>query len=443
MPRLKDIRGHTRLFLEDYSKKILRSEMIRAGIVASISFIAMTWFFVTLFIFPDYFPSAALKEFRGISIFAWLALVFVLLGVYEIIFMGVLRMFMKRERKFPLAPRFFNAFIEISTLSLVIFFSSRAGLGIESIFTPTIFLYFIFIALSSLRLIVSLSFFTGFVAAAEYIIMAFTFMEKYAATDQTGMASVAYSPGFHLSRGLILFAAGLVTGFVSYQIKRRLVSSLESIEERKRVLTIFGEHVSPQVVTRLVEAGGEISNESIYVCIMFFDIRNFSSFCENHSAEEVTGLLNYLFEFIVEIIDEHHGMVNKFLGDGFLALFGAPFPSGDDCANAVMAALAIVDRLEEEIRKGFIEPVRVGIGIHAGDVISGNVGSTRRKEYTIIGDVVNIASRLEQLNKKFSSTLLVSGEVWEQRGDISVKGENLGSVAVKGYSAPVPVYRLR
>ena len=136
-------------------------------------------------------------------------------------------------------------------------------------------------------------------------------------------------------------------------------------------------------------------------------------------------------------------MVNKFLGDGFLALFGAPFPSGDDCANAVMAALAIVDRLEEEIRKGFIEPVRVGIGIHAGDVISGNVGSTRRKEYTIIGDVVNIASRLEQLNKKFSSTLLVSGEVWKQRGDLSVKGENLGSVAVKGYSAPVPVYRLR
>lgn len=429
--------------VEEYPKEILKSETIRAIIVAVIAFGSMAWFLVTLFLFPEYFPSSSMKDFHGISIFGWLAMIFVALGVYEIGFTFVLRFFIKKGKKFPYLPRFINAFIEISTLSTVIFFASHTGLGMEAIFTPTIFLYFIFIALSSLRLIVGLSVFTGFVAAMEYLLMAFHFMDIYDPVQGACLGDVAYSTGFHLSRGFILLFAGIITGFVSYQIKNRLRSSLRTLDERNQVVNIFGEHVSPEVVNRLMEQGGEIGSESRYVCTMFLDIRDFTGYCEDRNSGEITGYLNYLFEFMVDVVNRNHGIVNKFLGDGFMAVFGAPFSEGNDCENAVLAGMEILNMLDSETRSGNIPATRIGIGLHAGDVVTGNVGSAKRKEYTIIGDVVNIASRLEQLNKRFSSSMLVSSEVWEKVTGMNIEAEDLGNIEVRGHQQSIHVYRIR
>jgi len=431
------------LFVEDYPREILKSEVLRSVIVAVIAFGAMAWFLVTLLFFPQHFPRTALQDYRGISIFGWLALIFVALGFYEIGFTFVIRYFIKKRKKFPYLPRFFNAFIEISTLSMVIFFASRTGLGLEAVFTPTIFLYFVFIALSSLRLIVGLSVFTGFVASAEYLGLAFYLMNTYNLSGNACLGDVAYSSGFHLSRGFILLFAGIITGFVSYQIKKRLVTSLQTMDERNSVVTIFGEHVSPEVVDRLMEKGGDIGSESRYVCTLFLDIRNFTGYCENRNSHEIIDFLNYIFDFLVEVINRNHGIVNKFLGDGFMAVFGAPFSEGNDCENAVRASIEMIDMLEKESAAGIIPPTRIGIGLHAGDVVTGNVGSSRRKEYTIIGDVVNIASRIEQLNKRFSSSLLVSHEVWSKISGMKVDAEDLGSIEIRGHQHPVNIFRIR
>src|SRR5207248_2173036 len=131
--------------------------------------------------------------------------------------------------------------------------------------------------------------------------------------------------------------------------------------------------------------GGELRS----VGVMFLDIRNFSSYAAGERPEAVMAYLNTLFDFMIDIVNEHQGIVNKFLGDGFMAVFGAPVEDAERCAHAVGASLEILERLDRLNAAGKIRPTRVGIGLHMGEAVTGNVGSADRKEYTIIGDVVN------------------------------------------------------
>jgi adenylate cyclase len=186
-----------------------------------------------------------------------------------------------------------------------------------------------------------------------------------------------------------------------------------------------------------------LGGEARHVCLMFLDIRDFTTFSEKRRPEEVVHYLNSLFEFMIESVNRHDGIINKFLGDGFMAVFGAPVSDGEDSRHAVEAALEIVARVDELNAAARIPPTRIGIGLHAGEAVTGNVGSAQRKEYTIIGDVVNLASRIEQLNKQFNSQLLVSEVVWQAiNQDVKKEATPLGPVHVKGHEALVQVYQL-
>jgi adenylate cyclase len=140
----------------------------------------------------------------------------------------------------------------------------------------------------------------------------------------------------------------------------------------------------------------------------------------------------------VEILDRHGGIVNKFLGDGFLALFGAPLKAPDAAPRAVAAAREMVVAMEKN-NSGSGWPLRIGIGVHFGEVVAGNIGSPRRKEYTVIGDTVNFAARLESLNKDFNSQLLISAAVRDAIGGDAL---SLGDVAIRGYDRPMAVWQL-
>ena len=145
---------------------------------------------------------------------------------------------------------------------------------------------------------------------------------------------------------------------------------------------------------------------------------------------------------MIDSVNRNHGIVNKFLGDGFMAIFGAPISSDDDRRHAVLAAREIVNTVHIRTLDGSIPPTRIGIGLHAGLAVTGNVGSEQRKEYTIIGDVVNLASRIEQLNKQFGSELLVSETVFDSVPEIHGDSKDIGDVQVKGRGQAVRVYRL-
>jgi adenylate cyclase len=151
--------------------------------------------------------------------------------------------------------------------------------------------------------------------------------------------------------------------------------------------------------------------------------------------------LNRLWGKAVEIVNRHHGIVNKFLGDGFMAVFGALLVAGNHCLNAVNAARELVADVKRATEAGEIPPTRIGIGLHSGEALVGNIGSADRREYTVIGDVVNVAFRIEQLNKELNSSFLVSESVQESAGNPE-SAEQSASLTIRGRNAPMRIYRL-
>jgi adenylate cyclase len=146
---------------------------------------------------------------------------------------------------------------------------------------------------------------------------------------------------------------------------------------------------------------------------------------------------------MIEIVNRHHGIINKFLGDGFMAVFGAPLSDSRDCANAVAAAREILDRVHQEVAQGTILPTTIGIGLHAGEAVTGSIGSSMRREYTVIGDVVNLAARIEKLNKTFGSQLLISEMVWDAARDEGLsQAIPMGQVQVRGRETSIQVYQV-
>ncbi len=301
-------------------------------------------------------------------------------------------------------------------------------------------LYPVFIVLSALRLNARLCVFTGAVAAIEYSTLALYFVGK---TSTATVEPILTSMPHHIIRGLLLLVIGVVTGLVTIQIKKRTLNSFVTVEERNRIRRTFGEYVSPLVMEKLLTLKPDLASEHRSVCVMFLDIRNFSAFAERRTPEAaVVAYLESLFEFMIEIVNRHHGIINKFLGDGFMAVFGAPVSDGADCLNGVEAAREIILRVEREVAAANVLPTRVGIGLHAGEAVTGSIGSALRKEYAVIGDVVNVASRIEQLNKEFGSQLLISETVWQAVSYKFGDATPIGAVRVKGREAPVQLWQV-
>ena len=146
---------------------------------------------------------------------------------------------------------------------------------------------------------------------------------------------------------------------------------------------------------------------------------------------------------MIPLVNQNHGVVNKFLGDGFMAVFGAPLDDTDECGNAVRASVDILRRLDDLNRQGGVPATRIGIGLHVGQAATGNVGAAERKEYTIIGDVVNVASRIEQATKTLKAQLLVSEPVAAKvRERSGLEAEDMGMVELKGQPHPLRLFKL-
>jgi adenylate cyclase len=335
----------------------------------------------------------------------------------------------------PQLRRYLGAFIETSLPSVVLWIHMNNMGAAQALAFVGPFLYFIFIILSTLRLDFWLSAFTGLVASAELVGLAFLHPAAQAAAGDPTLA-----PAFVISRGAVMFACGVIAGAVGTQLRRQFEASIAAASARDRVTNLFGQHVSPQVVERLLAAGSTAGSDTRRVAVMFVDIRGFTAAASVRTPQEVVERLDTAFAVLVDIVDRNGGIVNKFLGDGFLALFGAPFDDPHAAQSAVTAAREMLVAIEQQ-NTGHDWPLRIGIGLHLGNVVAGNVGSPRRKEYTVIGDTVNLASRIEGLNKELGSQLLISDAVHQDIGDVA-GAASLGDVPVRGYAQPVQIWRL-
>lgn len=211
------------------------------------------------------------------------------------------------------------------------------------------------------------------------------------------------------------------------------------LAERQRLQVAFGTYVDPRLAARLLEQGDDVfTGERRDVTVVFVDIRDFTPFAEANTAEDTVTRLNALFEIVVPAVVDAGGHVNKFLGDGALAAFGAPNDLPDHADAAVNAAVLIHRRVTER----FGGTLRIGIGINTGTVIAGTIGAAGKLEFTLIGDTVNVAARVEQLTKTTHDVILVTRETLQAMTSQPLVLFDRGSHALKGKLAPVEVFGL-
>lgn len=341
----------------------------------------------------------------------------------------------RANRPPPLGGRLISAFIETSLpTALILALLGGEARATDALGFPSI-LYYPLIILSILRFDRWISTITGVIAGVEYAAVALWVLDHAPPDALTG------GRADQLAKAAALVVSGALAGAAAARIRRWILKSYATLEERKRARDRFGQFVSPAVADRLLEQK-DLGSEIRHVCVMFLDIRDFTSFSEKRGPEEVVRYLNTLFAFMIDAINEHNGIINKFLGDGFMAVFGAPLSDGKDCRNALAAARVILSRIDEMAARGAIPPTRVGIGLHTGPAVTGVIGTALRGEYTVIGDVVNLASRIESLNKEFGSCLLVSDEVLAAIGEHPHDAVGRGPVKVKGREAPVQLFQI-
>ncbi len=232
-------------------------------------------------------------------------------------------------------------------------------------------------------------------------------------------------------------------GFVifSMRMKKTIYAAVKNETVSNQLSRFFSPKVKDEIMSlneQIVSEKGKLQN----VAVMFSDIRNFTKYCEDKSPEEIVTFLKEYQSIMVDIIFKHDGTLDKFVGDGIMATFGTPSTSEDDASNAVRAAMEMSSSLRSfniDRTKSGLEEIRIGIGIHYGQVVVGSIGSGNRLEYTVIGDTVNIASRLETATKELKREIVFSREVKNQIA-ADIKTTLLGSIEIRGHGKPMQVF---
>ena len=216
---------------------------------------------------------------------------------------------------------------------------------------------------------------------------------------------------------------------------------VEGLRERERIRDVFGKYVSSEIRDQILKGEVELGGKEESATILFCDIRNFTTLSEEHSPAEIVEMLNQYFTEMVRAIRTHGGVVDKFIGDAVMAIFGAFGDVKNHASSALAAAEEMLRRLEAHnfLQQTRGEPIfEIGIGIHTGPVILGNIGSEDRREFTAIGDTVNTASRIESQTKTFGRSILFSKETHELSG----RGVFAGEAALKGKAGSTLLYSL-
>lgn len=209
------------------------------------------------------------------------------------------------------------------------------------------------------------------------------------------------------------------------------------LRERERLHAAFGSYVDPALAQRLLEQPDSLfAGEEVDVTVMFADVRNFTSYAETASPTAAVARLNALFGVLVPILLVHGGHANKYLGDGVLAVFGAPEPLDDHADRAVEAA----GRIQAAVRERFGEDLRIGIGLNTGRAIAGTIGGGGKLEFTLIGDVVNVAARVEELTKATGDQTLVTQATVDALRPGRSRFESRGEHPLRGKAEPVAVH---
>jgi len=225
-------------------------------------------------------------------------------------------------------------------------------------------------------------------------------------------------------------------------LKARIGASLEKKRLQDQLKEMVRRFATPEVAQDLQVSGFALGGKRVVASVMFSDIRDFTPLVESQPPEETIDLINTYYTLMFDAISSHGGVVNQMIGDGLMAIFGAPLPLPDHEASAVRAALEMIELVGMfNLERAAAEKpqIRIGIGIASGEMVAGYAGTSRRATYTCMGDTVNLAARLETHTKLAKRSILIDSATRKALPE-RVAVESLGPVEIKGKAAPVEVY---
>lgn len=415
---------------------VLASERRRSSVTAG-----LFGLMIVLLLAVTYLPGAwpvALKEVTR-ELFGPLLSLFVGMMLYELVLRLRIGRLIVRSKLPTWLFRYSNVLLETSVPSAILLILSLAMGPAQAMASAAPMLYPLFICLAALYLDFWVCVFSGALAAVQFLLLAFLVMG-----DSPPLAGLEMltDPAAYLVKGALLLASGVLAGVITVALRRQMRDAVDYAQQRDHAVSVFGQHVSPEIAQRLLRQNLDVDGEMREACVLFLDIRGFSRIAADKTPHEVMLYLNILFGALIDVVNRHRGIVNKFLGDGFMAVFGAPADDVERIPHALHAAQEILERVAELNREGRIPPTQVGIGLHAGQLVTGNVGTSERKEYTLIGETVNLASRIEQATKDFDASLLVSEAVWDSLSEKPAGAVDLGPVTLRGHSRPVRLIKV-
>lgn len=219
---------------------------------------------------------------------------------------------------------------------------------------------------------------------------------------------------------------------------------VRGLEEREKIRDVINKVVSPEIAHEMLQRGVALGGEEREATVLFADIRGFTSLSEGMPPEELLRLLNAYLGRMSRVIEREKGVIDKYIGDEVMAIFGTPLPQPDHAARAVAAAIGMLQELarfneEQRAQSSSAPELRIGIGVASGPVVAGNVGSPARLNYTVLGDTVNIASRLQGLTKEYHTPLIISEATYQCVAE-RYSGRQLGKVAVRGRQEETQLY---
>ena len=411
------------IFGENLNETLLLHERRRTMILIVLFAIGIGYRFLDLFVLKTTDPGTPTVTFTN----TWLFPVTILL--FEVVSFIVISKHLRSNKKsIPFAARYVNTVIEVCLPSGMIFIIARQYPQFNVLNSPVVYIYFVFIILSTLRLNFWLSFFCGALSGASYFTFSYFLYEHFYASDGVKIA--------------ILLFSGIAAGLVAREIRTGISRLLVEAEKRHLAEHLFGQQISAEIAEKILENNGRMESKRMQVAVMFIDIRNFTRYASGKSPEEIVQYQNDFFRIVIDTVTQHHGIINQFLGDGCMVTFGAPVKLDNPSKHAVAAAIMLLQELNRLVEHGGLPATRIGIGIHTGEAVTGNIGTAQRRQYSITGSVVILASRIEQLNKQFGSQLLVSEEVIGSIEAHAATATSFGYVALKGWHKPVGVYKL-
>ncbi len=349
--------------------------------------------------------------------------------------------YLKTNRYHP-AIAYINTLLQLTVVSGAIYLDTKAYGAQYALSSMPPIAYGLVIIVTSFRLRPFMGIFAGVLAAVQFLAI---YIWVSRAAEDMSPELLAEVPSLDwevtIMKVVVLMGLGAAGSYSARSLRNELYNFIATARQEMRLHQSLGRYVSSQVADALRDENQELLvTEKRSVAVMFGDIRNFTQFSNSHSAEEVATQVNKFFDNADEAITEQQGVLNKFLGDGFMAIFGLFEYDEDPRVAATKAAFSILQKTSEHLSNN---EMGVGIAINYGEVIAGEIGSAGRCEYTVLGNTVNIAARLEGMNRTLKSELLVTKDFYESLPQNFVEMTSRGEHNIRGIPQPIELIELK